>query len=1408
MANNSDFEITNGQIKLPYNFNDEKYIIGIERKSDNTLMAGKTIIPIRDSKPSYILEITPKTYPTFYFKKSDSGECYELIKNEVFFNVNFIMDEIPLSTSDYEINVDWNEKYAITKTNLPKEVKLTLSETYHKINSGDTHYDILEQNNNYSDRINLTLIDNKNLLVYNTVLEIVFQKSYFEIISKYDSIDISERDDFITENKKNVITVDGYHNDNKIEKNDLELNFKNGDDIFTSLISTMKYADIVKGQNEFYLAHKELSKSEYEETPLYNCVVKDNNIYRKKNEEEILLVSGNTLYDGVDNKIIDSNGIIYSGTTILVDNSGNTILNTTVKIDNSGNTFYGNVKIIDKKENIINNSLINELTIDYKTDTQLVLSGTKLSPFTIEYNTGTKNYNIVHNNVEVITINDDNIIFNQPNYKLSATTEYSEESKTTTIKDLNITIDNQNYSWDINGDIKCEGYTVTNNNNDKNFYYCKDDGYIYFNEQKVKYVIDKDENYYNLENGKQIIIKDSEIFIDTTTLSILPEKNDILDKYNNIKVTKNTSYDLINKVEKDNNDKVISGIISGESFTNDDIFVTTAIDFENSKLYDTNERYISDISGQTIIIEGGLEVKTDKIYNGYEVVVSGITSSDEIGLTSNASKSNITLSGDTVYYRGKKAYSVNEGGFYFERKITEIFNSGFTLSNGLEISPLSVTQTTDLNSTNNSGSPDYSHGVIITHPENNFSVRVEFNSENNGLRFDYNENDDNNPGFSTDKNGNLIYGTFTIVSVNDNLLLNPRDPQNIKNRTTIVSYVHDENYGILNLQGEKINSEIMDKNDVYYSAHRIDEIKKNIPDLISYMFKQNKPHFDINIEATYINVINDVKNYTLIEGGNNNSSYEIKVEPQFITSNMITNGSTVIATIVNNNGDHIDNKTYESNNYKFTYLFDGSSDIKEVKEDTLKITLSTGVPIFNEIKFTLECGGKLVKQEIVEVLGENKLITSVEYVDVSNGNATYIIQPTTNAYYGTNITWKNNNDEVITGLTLTSADTKQIIYGYCNNIRVYEQTILPLKKGEQGEPGKDGEPGKKGKLLYPAGRWDSRTSYDGTDDEKTPFVLFNEEYYVLTSDQEIIGADYIPGGSSTAWTKMEQYEAIYTKLLVAENGVVGGSVYNGDYVFSKDGISGNTIVNNNDAYSGFNKNIVEKIFTGETINNQFIPNYLVDFSKGRAWFGGGNTIINNNGSISTNLLCEEIKEKELVNLGNIADNEFDIKNISFYGPPLYDDEYIHLYSGVTAMREYIHDLNCYIVDGPLEENATLQCSLAKVHFIEVKIKDESVVKPNVFYRGNIYIDPNCSQAKIFKFKYYNNNDYGLFFPYNGGIISYLFKWDGTYDADDNEIKKGKIVLIGDYDYITILQEDCVITDSGAMAMYTTLIENA
>lgn len=1437
MANIDDVKIENGQIKLPYNFNDEKYVIGIERKKDNKLVAGKTFIPIRDSKPSYILEITPITTPTFHFKKN--GDVYEIVKNEVHFNVNFIIDEILLPTSDYEINVDWDNKYTITNSSQPTEIILSLKNDFQIITKGSKQYEILENKGSFSDELNVTIINGG--LVYNTVLNIIFQKSYFETISLYDSIDITQRDDN-TDVKKNVITIDGYYNDNKVNKEKLNLMFnKSNNNTFTTVASTMGYINLEKNSNDWFLTHHELSETENNSTPLkHHYVIVDNN---NRNDELFIsdrqVTSGSTLL--LENEIrCDISGTVYSGATAIINNSGVRFNNTIyvspqniIKYINSNQTFFDGNIFYDKVPNsqwILNISerkiktsngekSINELTsgttytlyggiwkythnnnnntgllqysnvqinIDYQSGNVLFKTSNKVN---FIYYADNNNFSIIEDENDYINISRDSIKakYLKGNYPLAQ---------------IDFNTSDGCYTWYRSKYIEYSGYTITNENCDKLFYYCDNSGNIYYNKEKIKYVKDENGLYYDLENGRRLIIRDDNRIIDTQTKYAIPSKNKFFDKFNNIKLDKNTSYDFFNKVEKDVNNKIkkLNDTSKNISFPSDELYRTPSFDFSEGKIYDYNGRLLSNLSLSSINIEGGLIVCGNTIYSG----TTKIATITDNGITMSNSFTDITLSADkkTLYYRNKKAYNINDGSFYLEENIKELSNTGFTLENGLIVTPPENSSATKSIGTN----ANYSSGVNLKDPNTNLTVLITYEKQNGEGKWSFKtqippEETPETPIFDVDNDGFLIYNGITIGDING-ILYNVRNPRDfINSDIPKYHYVSDTSEDgivktILDTSGKETDIEVEDKEDVYYDTHNISDIKKIIPDLLSYIQKcnSNQNGLTLNVIATYDGIMGDNKNYTVIDGGNNNSSYKIKVEPQFITTNMIDNGSTITAKIVNNNDDHIPYATYSSNAYKFTYTYD-TSDETEITGDTFNLELTKENPIFNEIKFSLYCNTKLVKQEIVEVLGENKLISIVEYVDVSNSplGVRYTIKPTTNDYYGTNITWKNSRGNIITALTITSSSTKEVISGYCNDILVYEQTILPLKKGDKGSKGDSGQ---RGKLLYPAGRWNSSTTYYGTDEEKTPFVLYNDKYYVLTATTDIIGDEYTPGGKG--WAEMAQYEALYTKLLVAENGIVGGSVYNGDYVFSKNGISGDTIVSGNDDYSGFNQNIVEKIFSGGTIDNQFIPNYLVDFNNGRAWFGAGNTTINNNGSISTNLLCEEIKEKVLENLNNINDG-FDIKNMVFIGPPMYEgEENSHTYSGVTAMQESINELNCYIIDGPLSSSATKKCSLEKIYLIDIKISDENVVKPNVFYKGNIYIDPECSLSKIFRFNFYDENDEGYLILSGGGIITYLFKWDGRYavDNDGKRIKTGKIVLIGDYESILILRIDSYVTNAG------------
>ena len=318
---NKNVTIKDGIINIPYNFNNEKYIVGIENKETNEIEVSKTIIPIKEAKPSYSLVITPKQYdisgskvsPFFHVKKNKDGK-YSFINSEVIYTVNFIVDDIQIPVSDYTIKTDW-DKYNITQSIEPFEIKVSVNVSTTAIESGSTQHTILENSGSFDEEVNIFI--DYNDIMFTTTLKTTFQKSYFETISLYDSIDITSR---VNETKtmRNVITIDGYYNDNKVEKENLNVKFDlNGDDKFTTLASTMGYIDIVKEKNEWYLEHKELSASSYTGTPLCNYIVDNKgDIYEDGN----LIVSGDTLYKKNNkNKIIDSSGNTYSGTTKIID---------------------------------------------------------------------------------------------------------------------------------------------------------------------------------------------------------------------------------------------------------------------------------------------------------------------------------------------------------------------------------------------------------------------------------------------------------------------------------------------------------------------------------------------------------------------------------------------------------------------------------------------------------------------------------------------------------------------------------------------------------------------------------------------------------------------------------------------------------------------------------------------------------------------------------------------------------------------------------------------------------------------------------------------------------------------------------------------------------------------------------
>lgn len=119
-----------------------------------------------------------------------------------------------------------------------------------------------------------------------------------------------------------------------------------------------------------------------------------------------------------------------------------------------------------------------------------------------------------------------------------------------------------------------------------------------------------------------------------------------------------------------------------------------------------------------------------------------------------------------------------------------------------------------------------------------------------------------------------------------------------------------------------------------------------------------------------------------------------------------------------------------------------------------------------------------------------------------------------------------------------------------------------LFRGADGTNGTNGKDGRDGRIVYPAGIYDATVTYTATD-TKAPYVLYGDTHYVMNVTTSWTGSqnngktpadDYEQYGEHATWIPMEKFEAIYTKLLIADNGTLGKFVFNGDYMFSQQGV--------------------------------------------------------------------------------------------------------------------------------------------------------------------------------------------------------------------------------------------------------------
>lgn len=136
-------------------------------------------------------------------------------------------------------------------------------------------------------------------------------------------------------------------------------------------------------------------------------------------------------------------------------------------------------------------------------------------------------------------------------------------------------------------------------------------------------------------------------------------------------------------------------------------------------------------------------------------------------------------------------------------------------------------------------------------------------------------------------------------------------------------------------------------------------------------------------------------------------------------------------------------------------------------------------------------------------------------------------------------------------------------------------------------------------VIYPMGIYTPGLTYTN-DGNKTPYVYVPEDnnYYVLTGQGNWTGTTSLtPASSSIWWTKMEGFEALFTKIGIISNGLIGMAVFNEEYMFSQKGLNPN-----NEEISTYEKFRIST--NGDILDDpyaktaQFRPLFCVNFKTG------------------------------------------------------------------------------------------------------------------------------------------------------------------------------------------------------------------
>ena len=329
-----------------------------------------------------------------------------------------------------------------------------------------------------------------------------------------------------------------------------------------------------------------------------------------------------------------------------------------------------------------------------------------------------------------------------------------------------------------------------------------------------------------------------------------------------------------------------------------------------------------------------------------------------------------------------------------------------------------------------------------------------------------------------------------------------------------------------------------------------------------------------------------------------------------------------------------------------------------------------------------------------------------------------------------------------------------------------------LKDGSKGDPG---APGALGPIIYPAGVWTSEKTYKAGYDSsgnltQVPYVEydnsskgFDSSYYICLAKNDV---STNPSTDASNWEPMAQFNSVFTRLLVAENGTIGKAVYAGDYMFSQYGSSIThdryyDASNYKDFASGPENISLETILD----NEDFVPNMCLDFKSGAGYFNRGSIKFDNNGLV----IGSDVSINANLTVGDFVVNDFKV-NASDNNPKDTNTKFVYANNGSWGYVDYgdastIYSLRA-ITNEDIKDDKSITIDLSSYGIGDAtpKILEGCIIgKPN---RPVKFMNFDETTAKLDSY----------------GVLQYVAIADDEYYYDSNE--NWKVKLLNQYTIVS------------------------